>query len=184
MKWVLCYLEKLSKLLGSSFCRWSSSISLTTSAAGGQVFAIFCSNAIVVLVLNRPTARRLRPCKRHASTDAMNNRKTMKIFQQRWTIQTAKSCNTTIFFMNAFFRHGFFHHLFDLDRRKSIEGNNKKFNQTSRLTFHNNFWRICSCSRNYSLAFFLSMQLRRKSFTVDLDFSFHWFIHEFFQNHK
>jgi len=43
---------------------------LTTSAADGQVLAIFCKSAIVVVVLNNPTARRLRPCKRHASTAA------------------------------------------------------------------------------------------------------------------
>jgi hypothetical protein len=66
----IIYRERLSKLLGSSFSRLSSSTILTTSAADGQVFAIFCKNAIVVLVLNNPTARRLRPCKRHASTAA------------------------------------------------------------------------------------------------------------------
>lgn len=66
----IIYLERLSKLLGSSFSRLSSSIILTTSVAAGHVLAIFCKSAMVVLVLNNPTARRLRPCKRHASTAA------------------------------------------------------------------------------------------------------------------
>ena len=64
----VAYLEKLNRLLVGSPRRWSSSTSFTTSAADWQVLAIFCSNAIVVLVLNKPTARLLRPCNRHAST--------------------------------------------------------------------------------------------------------------------
>ena len=62
------YFEKLNKFVDSTPRRLSLSTIFRTSAADGQDLAIFCNNAIVVLVLNKPTARRLRPCKRQAST--------------------------------------------------------------------------------------------------------------------
>ena len=44
--------------------------SLTMFAAGSKVLLTFCSNAIVVLFLKRPSARFLRPLCRHSSTTA------------------------------------------------------------------------------------------------------------------
>lgn len=125
IKRVFFYLERLSKLLGSSFCRLSSSIILTTSAAAGQVLAIFCKSAIVVLVLNNPTARRFNPCKRHASTAAKVIFEYKKFNQNiNFYIHTTKCCYTTIFFMNTFFHYCFFHHLFYLEY-KCIDIRNK-----------------------------------------------------------
>ncbi len=75
--------EKLNILVDSSLWRLSSSTIFTTSAAAGQDLAIFCNNAIVVLVLNKPTARRLRPCNRQASTAPNQWTKKKKILMNR-----------------------------------------------------------------------------------------------------
>ena len=71
---VATHRDRLKMLFDSSWDRLSSSTIFTTSPAAGQDRAIFCSKAIVVLVLKRPTARRFSPCKRHASTAAENGR--------------------------------------------------------------------------------------------------------------
>lgn len=108
------YLEKLNIFRDSSRPRCSSSTHFTTSAAAGHVLPIFCNNAIVVLLLNSPTARRFNPCRRQASTAAKNrnNDRTWRFFS-RWF--TTKCGDATVFFMNTFFHHGFFHNLFYLN---------------------------------------------------------------------
>lgn len=102
---------------------------------------------MVVLVLNRPTARRLRPCKRHASTapDWSTNSNVKR--RERQTRFTRQSGNTTIVFVNTFFHYCFFHHLFDLKRNSNELINHRRTTIfTSRLTVHKSFWRNWSCS--------------------------------------
>lgn len=120
----LIYRGKLNKWFDSSLYRCCSSIIFITSPAVGHVLAIFCTKAVVVVVLKRPTARLFNPCKRHASTAAWRSKKNLSIIKKK-TFEnkfTTKRRYATVFFMNTFFHHSFFHHLFDLNekRRKEI----------------------------------------------------------------
>ena len=76
--------------------------------------AIFCNNAMVVLVLNKPTARRFKPCRRQASTAPIQPQRIPRFYSEK-IISTGQCSNTTIFFVNTFLHHCFFHHLFNLD---------------------------------------------------------------------